>query len=361
MVKDAFELAESIRYEDDTVNLEIPINNSLDEIKLGLSLTSLKVSSEITPKIYKAFKKIANRLNLDSSLVEIYISSSPDIQAACLSTDNKDCIITLNSSLVNLLTINELEFVIGHELGHFLLQHNRKNIDGSPESLVSQRAMEISVDRIGLCASKDLKVAISAIIKILSGLEEKFLRFDVHSFLKQLDHDSDHSKNQHNFSTHPSLLLRAKSLARFTNSKPYQELKNSLGGTELREIDKLIRKDLDFFIDSPFRNKEKYSKESIEFWIFVYALTKSGNFSKKSQKIIENKFGEIKKSKLITMLQSTSKEDASELIIDRLIKSINHFKELTPVKAKKELNLIIVEIEKEISKSNLLSEIQRMI
>ena len=195
MVKDAFELAQNVRYKGDIESLDIPTNDSfLKQAQLEFSLTSLKASSDLTPKIYKAFKKVANRLNLDSDLVEIYILSSSDVQASCLSFNTEGCIITLNSSLVNLLKINELEFIIGHELGHFLLQHNRKYIDGSPESLISNRAMEISVDRIGLCACKDLHVAIKAIIKLLSGLEEKFLRFDVHSFLEQLIIEIKHDK-----------------------------------------------------------------------------------------------------------------------------------------------------------------------
>ncbi len=362
MVKNAFELAQYVRYEDDTESLDIPTNDSfLNQAKLDFSLTSLKASSDLTPKIYEAFKKVANRLNLDSDLVEIYISSSPNVQAGCLSFNTEGCIITLNSSLVNLLKINELEFIIGHELGHFLLQHNRKYIDGSPESLISQRAMEISVDRIGLCACKDLHVAIKAIIRLLSGLEEKFLRFDVQSFLEQLNHDSSPDQKTHNLSTHPSLLLRAKSLARFANSKPYQELINNVGGTELRDIDNLIRKDLDFFMDSHSKNQIKNSKESVEFWVFIYALTKSGNLSKESQQELGNKFGEIKKSKLITMLKSTSKEQAKELILDKLSESIKNFEKLAPNQAKKEINLMINAIEKQSSQSNLLMEIQRII
>ncbi|MDG2229563.1 MAG: M48 family metallopeptidase [Gammaproteobacteria bacterium] len=362
MVKDAFELAQYVRYEDDTESLDIPTNDSfLNQAKLEFSLMSLKASSDLTPIIYEAFEKVANRLNLDSDLVEIYILSSSDVQASCLSFNTEGCIITLSSSLVNLLKINELEFIIGHELGHFLLQHHRKHKDGSPESLISQRAMEISVDRIGMCACRDLNVAIKAIMRLLSGLEEKFLRFDAQSFLEQLSHDYSPEQNTHNLSTHPSLLLRAKSLARFANSKPYQELINNVGGTELRDIDNLIRKDLDFFMDSHTKSQIKDSKESVEFWVFVYALTRSGNLSKESQKELVNKYGEIKKDKLITMLKSTSKEQAKELILDKLSESIENFKNLAPNQAKKEINLIINAIKKQLSQSNLLMEIQRII
>jgi len=362
MADNAFSLAKSIRYQDDIESIDFSANNSLfDDIRFNLSLTSLKATKDLTPDIYDALIEVSTRLKLNIKLVEIFISSSSDIQAGCLSVDTNGCIITLNSSLVNLLTIDELQFVIAHELGHFLLQHNRKNKDGSPESLISQRAMEISVDRIGLCGCKDLKTAISAIMKLLSGLDENLLRFDINSFLDQLNHDDHNASNkQQNLSTHPSLLLRAKSLVRFANSKPYQKLKNNMGGTNLSEIDNLIRKDLDFFMDSHYRDQEVASKELVKFWLLVYALTKDGDLSKESQKLIVSKFGEEKKSKLIKMLKHSSKKQGIQLINKKLISTIKKYKELSPAKAKKELNSIIIEIEK-VSDSDLLKEIQRVI
>ena len=61
------------------------------------------------------------------------------------------------------------------------------------------------------------------------------------------------------------------------------------------------------------------------------------------------------------MLKSTSKEQAKELILDKLRESIKNFESLAPNQAKKEINLIINAIEKQSSQSNLLMEIQRMI
>ena len=59
-----------------------------------------------------------------------------------------------------------------HELGHFLLSHTIENIISSKETLIALRAKEISVDRIGLWACRDIKIAIRTIIKTLSGLPE---------------------------------------------------------------------------------------------------------------------------------------------------------------------------------------------
>ena len=49
------------------------------------------------------------------------------------------------------------------------------------------------------------------------------------------------------------------------------------------------------------------------------------------------------------------------MVAEKLKDAISHFKELAPEKAKRELNIIIKEIEKGTSDKDLLSQIQRMI
>ena len=81
--------------------------------------------------------------------------------------------------------------MIGHELGHFLLDHHHANVgftSANPEYFRQRRAQEISVDRLGLLSCGSLDVALRALMKTVSGLTERHLRFDVerssHSFEK---------------------------------------------------------------------------------------------------------------------------------------------------------------------------------
>ena len=55
--------------------------------------------------------------------------------------------------------------------GHFLLSHNieEQHLVESQEGYIKKRAQEISVDRIGLLACKDINILESAITKSLSG------------------------------------------------------------------------------------------------------------------------------------------------------------------------------------------------
>ena len=82
-----------------------------------------------------------------------------------MSFNDENCIITLTSAVINLLEFNEIKFILGHELGHFLLSHNiEENINlESQEGYIKKRAQEISVDRIGLLACKDINIATKAI------------------------------------------------------------------------------------------------------------------------------------------------------------------------------------------------------
>src|SRR5687768_6615234 len=83
--------------------------------------------------------------------------------------------VRFSSTLVDILDEEEFCFVVGHELGHFLLRHTA-GLHGSTESLelfMLQRAQEISADRLGMVACGSLDVAIKALKKTISGLNNK--------------------------------------------------------------------------------------------------------------------------------------------------------------------------------------------
>ena len=135
MDKDAFELADTIRYKDDFRVETFRFESDRTKLtELGLSLESLKVTEDITPTIDKALKQACKNLHLDFNKVVVYITPSSDIQAQCISFSKDSCIITLSSNLCNLLNSDEIIFVIGHELGHFLLSHTIENIISSKET-----------------------------------------------------------------------------------------------------------------------------------------------------------------------------------------------------------------------------------
>ena len=102
---------------DDNYN-EKRLNNFLLE-------NTLQISELSTPNLFNCTIKVIKNLNLDSSLdINFFVYASQEVQAECFAFSQKKCFIRFSSSLVNLLDEDELCFVIGHELGHFLLRHH---------------------------------------------------------------------------------------------------------------------------------------------------------------------------------------------------------------------------------------------
>ncbi len=356
----AFELADSIRYLDDIKLDQITLKPSLiSNIEASLALNSLKISKDITPDLYACLKKTCSNLNLNINKVNAYVTSSPEIQAGCISSSKDKCIITLTSAVINLLDLEEINFIIGHELGHYLLSHSleEQSFLESQEGFIKQRAQEISVDRVGLMACKDINIAIRAITKSLSGLEEKYIAFNMQGFLDQLNLDVAKNEAKGRFSSHPSFVLRVKALIRFSLSDPYLSYVENGSGTPLIEIDNLIQRDLNTYIDKDLRKDIKGAKEMVLFWGYAFSYVRDGILSKDSQRKLVEKFGSEMNKKLINMLSSYSKAQAIQEVRNKLKNAINHLRKTAPNTAKKELNNLLMQIEKETSQKGLLNEV----
>ena len=360
---DAFELADSIRYLDD-IKLKTFSRDpkSFKDYEAGFALNSLKVSKEITPDIFNSLEETCINLNIPLFKVSAFITSSPEIQAGCMSFSKDNCLITMTSAIINLMSFEEIKFVIGHELGHFLLSHNieESQQQESKEGYIKKRAQEISVDRVGLMACRDINTATRAIIKTLSGLDEKYIRFDVKKFLNQIEGISV-NKESEQFSSHPSFTLRAKALLRFSLSDPYQNLVNNTHGGNINETDRLIQEDLNTYIDKDLRLDIKIAKDLIPFWGYAYAFVKEGAFTKESQLSLEKQFGVDMKEKLINMIKDQSSENAIKMVRNRFLESIENYKIIAPNTAKNELNLMILKIEDDTGQKEFFNEILREI
>jgi hypothetical protein len=356
----AFKLASSVRYLDDVkLKIQPPDFTLSNNYESNLALNSLKISKEITPELYICLESACTNLFLNINKVNAYVTSSSEIQAGCISFSRDSCIITITSAVINLLDFEEIKFVLGHELGHFLLSHNieERQIEKSQEGYIKKRAQEISVDRIGLLACKDINAATGAITKSLSGLDEKYINFNMQAFLKQLDSDVAKNDESGQFSSHPSFILRAKALLRFSLSDGYLKHTASGNGSNLDEIDKMIQEDLNLYIDKDLRRNINLSKEMLSFWGYAFAYVKGGSFSQENQMIIANKFGDEMKDKLIKMVKSMSTNDAIKAVQNKLFDSIKNYREIAPNTARKELNLLLMKIEEETDQKDFFKEI----
>src|SRR5690606_30615159 len=97
--------------------------NSLDSIKNNLYKNGLEITEKSTKGIGETISSVLSTLKIPKENVKSFVYASPEIQAECFSAGQDECVLRFSSALINLLTLDELKFVIGHELGHFLFRH----------------------------------------------------------------------------------------------------------------------------------------------------------------------------------------------------------------------------------------------
>lgn len=358
----SFEFAENFRFSHDIATEAYNLDQEvLKNIESDRSHSSLLISEKVTPQIYSILIKTCNNLKLDMENVSAYIYSSPDNQAACFLGDKDKCNIMITSGLIDLMDESELKFIIGHEIGHFLLKHGTvtHNSKMSKEDLIFSRYKEISADRIGLVASESIDSALSSIMKMLSGLDSEHLRFDIKALMKQIENHSTESflSSEH---THPSWLIRVRALQWFEMSDVYKNFilgNQSKIGDPIEKIDELIFKDLEVFIDKPIRKEIEDLKQNLSFWLHIFAVLDDEWFDKNEQQIIRQEFGEKKLLRVKKILSSTNKVESRKFVNQLLLEKIASLEDIAPKEFKQFYVNETSAIEKKLKVKNLSSKI----
>jgi hypothetical protein len=214
-------------------------NVDLDSIKKNdltikkLSKDKLMISESSLPEVNKSIDDVCVKLGIDRNLLLAYVYPSMEISAYALTSDTLPITIALSAGAIQRLNKEELSFVIGHEIGHALIGQII-NFDGNSntlEDMIFARGLEISSDRIGLMATKNIEYAVHAILKLLSGLDDKFLKnSNIQSILSE---NEIHITEDDLHSSHPPLLLRIDALYKLSISDFYN---NHVGNKDESEI-----------------------------------------------------------------------------------------------------------------------------
>jgi Zn-dependent protease with chaperone function len=216
---------------------------------------NIRVTPKQFPKVYEMFREACAILDIPD-IPEIYIRTYWHPNAFSFGVNKYT--VTLLTGTLDLMTEDELLFVIGHELTHikcnhmmyktllYLLTYVGAEIFGFFFKVAKltllplemrlrnwERKAEFSCDRGGLLVVQNLKVAQTAQIKMAGASKSLLENIDVDEVLKQADdlRDMDEElliramKVYHNiFRTHPFPIIRIKELHNWSQSDQHRRI-----------------------------------------------------------------------------------------------------------------------------------------
>ena len=295
--------------------------------------TSLQVCESICPQIFEATKSVKSTLSSVCD-IEAFIYSDSTPQALNFGGEKNCAYIMLSSGLVDLLNRDELTFVIGHETAHFLFKHYlypstemaRNEVEWL-NLLATKRAAEISCDRVGFACVTEKSNAYSAIIKLLSGLSDKHLRFDIKAYLNQVEtlFKPDSKHNIISGDSHPTFSIRLRALLYFQMSEPYYNLIQSKDTAPLskQRLDEKIEKDIrvlgGYYVDE--KNFEAIN--DLTFWAAFALFSMDKNLTKAEQSYLKRVYGVDKYNNAINFIKNNGQSCIYKKINEHIIKFRN--------------------------------------
>jgi len=330
----------TIKYsKDDPMNYDIKIEPSNDidynsNPDAYLLTTSMQIKNDLFPKIYQSINEVKEILQLDD-IYNFYVNpDNSSANAYCKvmpRSDRADIIFT--SRLIELLDVNELKFIVAHEIAHHQYQHylypNPKDADNQLRyfNLINlQKNAEISSDRLGFTVLGDLEQTMRAMIKISSGLSSEHIKYNFDNFMNQLDDLKKLETNPYLMnSSHPSIFTRAQAVLWYSQSNEFTNYNNNFnkGLYDLHEVDLLIDNAITDLIskdqDQVFGDRSR----TCLFWCMVYLILVDKKFTKTEQEYLSSIFSNQKVISLKSFLINASSDEIEKRMKSELHRSID--------------------------------------
>ncbi len=213
---------------------------------------SVLVGKNQLPHLHKLLLEACETLDLEPP--QLYVQQHPVPNAYTFAMRGKQPFIVLHTSLIDLLTPEEIQAVIAHELGHLKCEHGvyltPLNIivlaagllpgwgTVVAQSLQAQmllwlRCAEFSCDRAALLATQNPRAVMSVLMKLAGGSPTLAPQLNLDAFIEQARAYDAVSKTelgemlksaQTAQLTHPVPVIRAQEIDRWASSQSYQSL-----------------------------------------------------------------------------------------------------------------------------------------
>lgn len=214
--------------------------------------SSILVSDQQLPHLHQLLLAACKTLDLEPP--QLYIRQHPVPNAYTFAMRGKQPFIVIHTSLIELLTSEEIQAVIAHELGHLKCEHgvyltlanlvvlaaNQLSPWGTilAQGLQAQlmewlRCAEFTCDRAALLATQDPRVVMSVLMKLSGGSPSLASQLNLDAFVAQARTYDQISRTelgellqqaQTAQLTHPLPVLRAREIDRWSSSPNYQDL-----------------------------------------------------------------------------------------------------------------------------------------
>lgn len=229
----------------------------------------MKVEKEILPEFHALCHEVKAKLGFTEQ-VDFYVTGDSTINAFSVAAEGEGQphIVNINSGLFDLMSQDELRFVIGHELGHIInkdtalkrlinfvyppdrtlmpitLQHKIKLHD---------QLAELVADRYGYLACENLNTCVTAFFKMASGLDLGKMNVSIEALLddnmKRLDYFlHDKGVNQYGHPVNPIRVQAINLFATCKSKKILDEGMDELIGILLKIGNSPIDEDMAVFI-----------------------------------------------------------------------------------------------------------------
>ena len=296
---------------------DLPNGPGSTEARARLLSEAVQITPALFPELANHLRDLSTTMFLPEE-IDCFVTAQPEMQAFCITHSRRGCerySVVLSSGLIERLEPEEIRFVIGHEVGHFLCEHWRyprpdreSGLGQNLAALRLSRAAEISADRIGMVACGSLNSACAAMIKIAAGCGSPHLRPDVPSLLHQFRQLSLQEKGITDgiWMTHPIIPLRIRAILRFESV--YRKITQGSDSwhDELQDVDKSIESDFDSSTGQALQHMSNQQLESVRCWGLVYLFCADGVISKTEQRLMEETLGPERSGKVLKFLRNQS-------------------------------------------------------
>jgi Zn-dependent protease with chaperone function len=226
--------------------------------------SSVLVGEKQLPHLHKLLLEACTTLDIEPP--QLYVRQHPAPNAYTFAMRGKQPFVVLHTSLIDILTPEEIQAVIAHELGHLKCDHSVyltpvnllilaasavPNIGAVVAQAIQAqllewvRCAEFTCDRAALLATQNPRVVMSVLMKLAGGSPTLAPLLNLDAFIAQARAYDDISKTEMGEMvkaartaqlSHPVPVLRAREIDRWASSQEYQNLLQNHGQKDTSEV-----------------------------------------------------------------------------------------------------------------------------